>query len=211
MKESIVYNIDCLDIMAKYPDKYFDCCLTDPPYNVGLKYNMHDDNMINYFEWCNKWFNELLRISKLIVITVGMKNLNYWYNKNPIWTIAWIKLNQNSPSGLQGFNAWEPVLIFGKNKKRIGQDVINIPISIQKDVKNHPCPKSLKVWTKILQMFTENNDKIFDPFLGSGTTRISADKLGIDFIGCELDKDYFEAQEKRWKNYKAQLTFGDLE
>src|SRR5690606_8383550 len=107
------------------------------------KYSDHDDNSINYKNWCIEWFSECIRIYDCLVFTPGMVNLKMWYTfTDPKWCFCWYKNNQNSPSSLGGFNIWEPVLIYGKNKKRIGQDGFDIKIGMQKDASFHPVPKS---------------------------------------------------------------------
>jgi site-specific DNA-methyltransferase (adenine-specific) len=200
-----LFNIDCLEYMATIPDKYFDLALTDPPYNVGRKYNTHDDNMNNYQEWCDTWFTELFRISKTIVMTIGTKNLQQWMRLTPRHVIIWHKPAQASPSPLGGFNAYEPILFWGENHKRIGHDIFTTYGGLQKEVNWHDCPKHLPSWTKILDMCINPPGKIFDPFLGSGTGALAAHKLGFDFIGTEIAKEYYDAAVNRFNNATAQV------
>ena len=203
-----ITNEDNMELMARYEDNHFDLCLTDPPYNVGRKYNEYDDNMTEeeYHKWCIKWFNEANRISKTLVMTVGYKNLPFWFSLKPKHQMIWHKPNQNSPSPLGGFNAYESILIWGKNHKRIGHDIFTKNISMQKDAEWHDCPKHLKSWEIILDKFIEKPAKILDIFLGSGTTAIACHNLGFDFTGCEIDKEYFDKCVKRVDGHVAQLT-----
>lgn len=82
---------------------------------------------------------------------------------------------------------------------------------LQQDMKNkeqriHPTQKPVALYDWIYKNYLPEGGKVIDTHLGSGSNRIAADKAGnIDFTAYELDKDYFEAQEKRWSNYKAQL------
>jgi len=201
-----VTNEDNMQLMARYPDKYFDLALTDPPYNVGRKYNEYNDNkeVEDYKQWCVLWFNELNRISKTIVMTVGYKNLPFWFSLNPKHQVIWHKPNQNSPSPLGGFNAYESILIWGKNHKRIGHDIFTKNIAMQSDANWHDCPKHLPSWAKILDMFIDSPAKIIDPFLGSGTTAIICHNGGFELTACELDTEYYEAAKKRFLNHTAQ-------
>jgi DNA modification methylase len=197
-----------MDIFPILKDKEFELCLTDPPYNVNIQYNTHNDNNLNYSEWSLKWFNEALRISNCLVFTPGMVNLKFWYeNTNPKWLFCWYKNNQNSPSALGGFNIWEPILIYGKNKKRIGQDGFDIKIGMQKEAAFHPVPKSLKAWSRIIELFTDENDSIIDPFSGSGTTAISCNILNRNFLAIEKDADYWKASVER---YNTEINQGKL-
>jgi len=96
-------------------------------------------------------------------------------------------------------------MFFGKIQKKIMNNVIEHPISIQENAKFHRCPKNLKFWKILLSKIISPPANIFDPFLGSGTSRIACYELGFDFIGCEFDKDYWEAQEKRFMEFKKKF------
>lgn len=117
----VLYNEDCLQALRKLNDKQFNLAITDPPYNVGRKYNTHDDSQdaSDYEQWCKDWLNELLRVSETVVMTVGYKNLKMWMNLDPKHMIIWHKPNQNSPSPLGGFNAYEPVLFWANFKSEL--------------------------------------------------------------------------------------------
>jgi site-specific DNA-methyltransferase (adenine-specific) len=195
-----------MEFMARYPDKYFDMTIVDQPYNVGIKYNSHDDNMPieKYREWCFSWFDEVFRVSNAIVMTPGMVNLWMWSGRRPKHLIIWHKPNQNSPSPIGGFNAYEPILFWGKNLKKVGHDIFTSSIALQNDVEWHPCPKHLNSWKKIINLFVNAPAILFDPFLGSGSSRIAAYDMGFDFYGCELDQEYFDASCKRFERFKAQ-------
>jgi DNA modification methylase len=141
-----------------------------------------------------------------VALTPGMKHLNWWYaNYPPSWTMAWVKSNQCSASPFGGFNAWEPILFWGKS--RIRQDAFSMPIMTnQKDVGNHPCPKDLHAWKKLLYLLDGDNEVnlVLDPFMGSGTTGVACIKSGRNFIGIELDKGYFAIAQRRIADAQAQ-------
>jgi len=191
-----LYCGDCLEIMKEMDDKSVDLVLTDPPYNVGLDY-CDGDRRIDYKEWCVKWFNLL---PEPILLTCGMKNIGMWYEiTKPKWMISWVKPNQNSPSALGGFNAWEPILVYGKLNKRLGQDIFIKSIGLQKSIGNHPCPKFLPFWRLLLSKTTERNNCVLDPFLGSGTTALACEQLGRRWIGIEISEKYCEIAKQRIK------------
>ena len=73
-----------------------------------------------------------------------------------------------------------------------------------KEIRSHPTQKPVQLYKWLLKNYAKPGDKILDTHLGSGSSRIAAHKAGFDFTGCELDKDYFEAQEKRFKEYLSQ-------
>ena len=79
------------------------------------------------------------------------------------------------------------------------RDGANIP-------KIHPTQKPVELYAWIYNLFAESGMKVFDPFLGSGSSRIAAYNAGLDFVGCEIDKYYFDKQEERFAVQTAQLN-----
>jgi site-specific DNA-methyltransferase (adenine-specific) len=77
---------------------------------------------------------------------------------------------------------------------------------LDKANKFHPTQKPVKLYDWIFHNYAKPNFKILDTHLGSGSSRIAAHKAGLDFVGCELDKEYFESADKRYKDFIAQLT-----
>lgn len=73
-----------------------------------------------------------------------------------------------------------------------------------KSPKIHPTQKPVALYTWLLQKYAKPGDKILDTHLGSGSSRIAAYDLGFDFVGCEIDVDYFKAQEERYIKHTAQ-------
>ena len=195
---------DCLEVMRSMPDKSVDAVITDPPYNVGLDYS-NGDNRKDYQEWCALWFAECQRIANFTIFTPGMVNIAMWYRiSEPLWVASWHKPNQCSSSRLGGFNAWEPILIYGKPNKRVGHDAWSMSIGQQKDVGNHPCPKYLPFWKKMIIDITADASTILDPFMGSGTTGVACVQTGRNFIGIEIDPTYFAIAERRIKEAQMQ-------
>jgi site-specific DNA-methyltransferase (adenine-specific) len=207
--ESIVYNEDCMIGMAKYPEKYFDLAVVDPPYGYGDK----KTNILNFRqtdqhkEWNiapnNDYFIELFRVSKNQIIWggnyfpfiwgFGGKCFIYWHKGNPVENFA------------DGELAWTS---FTKNAKMFDFRYYGaLEGKGQTSKKFHPTQKPIPLYDWIYQTYLPNGGKVIDTHLGSGSNRIAADKANnIDFVGYELDKDYFEAQEKRWEEYKKQLV-----
>ena len=74
-----------------------------------------------------------------------------------------------------------------------------------KEDRFHPTQKPVALYKWLLSNYAKPGDKILDTHLGSGSSRIAAYDLGFDFYATELDKDYFDAQEKRFQNFKSQL------
>jgi site-specific DNA-methyltransferase (adenine-specific) len=199
---------DCLQVLKTIPSGSVDAVITDPPYGVGLVYGGYADTENNYKDLCTSFMPEAIRIAaNFVAVTPGMKHLNWWYvTYPPAWTMAWIKPNQCSSSPMGGFNAWEPVLIYGKT--RIRQDAFTMPISTrQKGVGNHPCPKDLGSWIKLIHLLDGNDNltSILDPFMGSGTTGVACVQTGRNFIGIEIDPGYFAIAQKRIAEAQLQV------
>jgi site-specific DNA-methyltransferase (adenine-specific) len=200
---SIVYLEDCVQGLKRFADNYFDLAIVDPPYGIGMDGGNVGYKGFNNFEkkdWdkeipSNEYFAELFRVSKNQVIFGG----NYFGLPPTRCYLVWDK-------GEGFYNrtyaecelAWTS---FDANTCKIKYD----PLA-KGDYKGkiHPCQKPVTVYDWILQKYAKPNDLILDTHLGSGSSRIAANKGGFNFIGFETDKDYYEKQEKRFKNFTAQ-------
>lgn len=81
----------------------------------------------------------------------------------------------------------------------------NVPLKTE-TIRIHPTQKPVALYEWILKNYAKEGDVILDTHLGSGSSRIACHKAGLDFVGCEIDKDYFDKQEARFKNFIAQMT-----
>ena len=207
---SEVTNEDCMIGMARYPDKYFDLAIVDPPYGININMNAGrkkdtKSKKRTLKQWDNKvpdyiYFVELFRISKNQIIWGG----NYFTDKLPIsmgW-IYWDKMRNEGLSFSDGELAWTS---YNKSLKsaRIQYDGF---LGMEGE-KFHPTTKPIKLYKWLLKNYAKQGDKILDTHLGSGSSRIAAYEMGFDFTGFELDKEYFDAQEKRYKAHISQLKF----
>ena len=199
---SEVTNEDCMLMMARYPDKFFDLAIVDPPYGntdaIGLIDNKRKGTQAtrrtNYKTFANiapieEYFTELNRVSKNQIIWGG----NFFGLEGGY--ICW---NKN------GTAFGEAELAYCSMIKSVRVFEYTWNGMIQHDMKNkedriHPTQKPVALYRWLLNSYAKPGDKILDTHLGSGSSRIAAYKLGFDFWGCEIDKDYFEAQEKRFK------------
>ncbi len=197
-------NIDCMIGMAEYEDNHFDLAITDPPYNVDFKYNGYNDKRLDYKEWCTMWLKELQRVTKyLVCISSGIVNVGMWHKiERPKWIACWYK-PATMGRGFLGFNNWEPIMIYGKAYKQT-VDVIKAVIIPDKEIEFHPCPKPLN-WAKgQLNNFGEIGMKVLDPFAGSGTTLIACEDMGFEYVGFELDEDYYNGAQKRLAQFRSE-------
>jgi site-specific DNA-methyltransferase (adenine-specific) len=222
VEEPKVLNIDCMEFMQQYPDKFFDLAVVDPPYGINFDGNTtvkgkagkartfsnnqhHDKKGWDIQRPSAEYFAELQRVSKNQIVWGG----NYFADLLPPkkgW-IFWDKkiTNANNTNFSDGELAWTSFdcILRRFTYDWIGFGYLNNP---QGEKKIHPTQKPVKLYDWIFQNYAKPNDKILDTHLGSGSSRIAADKNKLQFWACELDKEYFEAQEKRFNNYKSQLT-----
>jgi site-specific DNA-methyltransferase (adenine-specific) len=206
---SEVYNEDCRIGMARYPDKYFDLAIVDPPYGIGVdgqklsntnKNPKHNRKYHEFKGWDNEiptpeYFRELFRVSKHQIIWGGNYFTDYLYPVKA-W-IFWYKGQQDLTMS-DGELAWTS---FDKVTRQI---TIN-RFAIKQDGSIHPAQKPVRLYEWLLRNYAKDGDKILDTHLGSGSSRIACSKGGFDFVGFELDKDYYEAQEKRFREFRSQL------
>lgn len=195
-----IYHGDCLKVdLEKCPA----CVVTDPPYNVGVKYGLAvDDRKENYSQWCQEVLLWSLANARVVALTPGIKNVALWCAlQSPDWILAWLKPGATARSPV-GVNNWEPVLIWGCPKtpplpteRAWLTDVITAPIRY--DLAGHPCPKP-EAWARgVILRIAEEAETIIDPFMGSGTTLVAAKRLGRKAIGIELEEKYCEMAAQR--------------
>jgi site-specific DNA-methyltransferase (adenine-specific) len=213
---SEVTNEDCMEGMARYPDKYFDLAIVDPPYGIGedggkgVRTSPSRPN--SYLRepkykakgWDNKvpdkeYFTELLRVSKNAIIFGANHFIENIPNANTSCWIVWDKKNGDTDFAdceLAWSNMKSAVRKYEIHKfheTRGGKDCI------------HPTQKPVALYKWILDKYAKQGDKILDTHLGSGSSRIAAYEMGFHFTAFELDKEYFDAQEKRYNNHISQL------
>ena len=205
---SEVHNIDCLELMRTLPDKCFQLAIADPPYGInapkmGMGSGYSDghytptkrlnggagklkNRVLNQSdcEWDSKpptkdFFDELFRVCENVIIWDG----NYFNLPPTRCVICWDKV-QPWENFSQIELAWTS---FDKPAKLYRQ--INGGANSERKI--HPTQKPIELYAYLLDTFAKPGDRIFDPMMGSQSSRIAAYKLGFDYVGCELDKEYF--------------------
>lgn len=200
---------DCLDVMKDWPVNCVDLVLTDPPYNgkdIGPHANKYDKYIplteSEYKVFCQNWWFEAMRISPALLFTSGISNTHFY--PAPKWQICWHKPASVSYNRLGGYNAWEPVLFYGKAPKgtRLGQDFFRCDtenFGKGPEHKEHPCPKPLKWALHLVRCFTEPHMIIADCFSGTGAICVAAKMLGRRYIGIDISERYCEIARMRLK------------
>ena len=195
---------DCLIEMKKMPDKSIDLVLTDPPYGIGVCKNgtVGGENLAKVkdygkCEWDYKtptfqYFKEMRRISQNQIIFGGNYFIEHLTN-TPCF-IVWDKDNTGNFADCE--LAWTSFKTATRIIKYTWNGFIQGNMK-EKDYRQHPTQKPLSVMKWILEKYSEDNQTIIDPFMGSGTTGVACKELGRNFIGIEIDKNYFSIAEKR--------------
>jgi len=193
-----LYIGDCIEFMKKMPDKSVNLLLTDPPYGVNLKYATLEDTPDNWFKLMKDFIPEAKRIANCVIFpSCQIKRLKWFYeNYPPDWLICWYK-GATSCASFVGFNDWEPMIVYGKNKKVWMHDYIKTPNTEKMGNYGHPCPKPIEWAKQIIEKATKDDMTVFDPFLGSGTVGVAARMLGRKFIGIDICEKYVETSFNR--------------
>jgi len=195
-----ITNEDNMELMARYPDKYFDLALVDPPYGIGEdggKARTRGSKKTNGVKknWDNHtptavYFNELFRVSKNQIIWGG----NYFADLLPA-SRCWLYWQKNMGGDFaDGELAWSS---FDKVLKQFTKRSETFD-------RIHPTQKPICLYKWLLDKYAKQGDKILDTHLGSGSIAIACHDYGFDLTACELDVDYYNAAMKRINNHMAQ-------
>ena len=194
-----ITNKDNMDLMARYPDNYFDLAIVDPPYGIGDKFKGGKTGKINFNEIVNKdwdkvpsdeYFKELFRVSKNQIIWGG----NYFNLPPTRCFIVWDKIISEDFSLAMAELAWTSFDKLAKIYK----------LQVPKNGKIHPTQKPVALYKWILDKYAKQGDKILDTHLGSGSIAIACHDYGFDLTACELDKEYFDKAMQRIQNHVSQ-------
>ena len=220
--------MDCMDGMKEFPDKYFDLAIVDPPYGSmigedyggpgGTRFGGRFDAYKRKIErtgrsWSKKYgteiidwdkppsdeyFSELFRVSKNQIIWGG----NYFSLPPTRCFIIWKKTNipQNFSMAMCEY-AWAS---FFDNAKVYEQDATR-----QQD-RFHPTQKPVELYRWLLSRYAKDGDKILDTHVGSASSLIACYQLGFQYVGFEIDSDYYEKANARLNKAKAQASIFDF-
>ena len=204
-----ITNEDNMQLMVRYPDKYFDLAIVDPPYGIDLA-NMNmgigkskKSSKIQNRKWKPKdwdksvpkteYWNQLFRVSKNQIIWGG----NYFELPPCKNYVIWDKEIPNGLSFADCEMAWTSFLNAPK--------IFRHSAYLDKNNKFHPTQKPIKLYKWILSKYANEGDKIIDTHLGSGSIAIACHDMGFDLTACELDTDYYNAAIKRLTDHQKQL------
>lgn len=216
--------MDCMDFMRDVPNGFYDLAVVDPPYyanaysiitpggnlsTTGVERRKYE--MPHWEPPTQEYFDELFRVSKEQIIF----GINY-FPINPGWgRIVWDKCKDNgtdfSDCEIAYCSLLKHVKIFrflwngmlqgtpGNGTKALGNKALN-------ETRIHPTQKPVELYRWIFRTFAKPGDRILDTHLGSQSSRIAAYDAGLDFVGLEIDKNYFDRGEERFAAYIAQMS-----
>ena len=213
------YNMDCMEGMKQFPDKYFELAIVDPPYGIGVfdTKNMSRSYLArskNYkaFSGNDKvpadgnYINELFRVSKNQIIW----GANHFISVVPLNSSCWVVWDKEN--GENDFADCELAWTSFKGAVRIfrfrWQGMLQGNMKV-KEFRIHPTQKPAQLYKWLLTKYAKKGDKIIDTHVGSASSLIACHELGFDYIGFELDSDYFNLATKRLEQVKSQINIFD--
>ena len=205
-----------MDYLKQCKDNEFDLAIVDPPYGIKFgEFNRTNKtsggkrvktNKYKNSKWddeipSDEYFKELFRVSKNQIVwggnyfpfvwSYGGKCFIYWHKNNPVDNFS------------DGELAWTS---FNKPAKQFHYNYYgNIEGNTSAKNKIHPTQKPVDLYNWLLQNYAKPEMKILDTHLGSGSSAIAAHYFGCHFVGIELDKDYYQAAQKRFEQQTAQM------
>jgi len=199
------YNMDCMEGMEQIPDKYFELAIVDPPYGLGNRTSQGgcDKNTqvkfkktMNEKKWDNEtptveYWNELFRVSRNQIVWGG----NYFGLPANRTFIVWDKMTY-VPTMSQVEMAWTSF----DTPARLIQINSNNPSRF------HPTQKPVALYKWLLKNYAKEGDKILDTHVGSASSLIACYDMGFEYLGFELDKDYYDLATKRLEKHMSQMN-----
>lgn len=202
----IITNEDNIYLMARYPDKYFDLAIVDPPYGIErfkkpsgttrFKSSklMQEDGLLWDVKPNQKYFEELFRVSKNQII---------WGANNFVLPPTEYFCIWNKKQTVDNFATAEYAWVSMGLKKPAKMFDYSIHKHNQID-KIHPTQKPIDLYKWLLDKYAKKGDKILDTHLGSGSIAIACHDYGYELTACELDKEYYEKSLDRLKKHQMQ-------
>lgn len=208
------FNMDCMEAMRAMPDGAFDLAVVDPMYGIGengaksgtrgklshkVIYKPVDDTPPD-----EEYFLQLFRVSKNQIIWGANHFMAAICRSSSCW-LVWDKDNGDT-NYADCELAWTSFPGAVRKFKYLWSGMRQEVQGRGHQYRIHPCEKPIAIYTWIFQRYAKPRDKILDTHLGSGSSRIAAYDLGLDFTGYEIDPDYFRAQEERFAAHAAQTS-----
>ena len=197
---------DCMELMARYPDKFFDLAIVDPPYGLDAENGTgrYSKAVVpKNKKWDKRpgkdYFNELFRVAKQQIIFGG----NYFDLPTRRGWICWYKSDEMKGRCFSEFElAWTS---FNIPARHFTQKPF-----IRKGERIHPTQKPVALYKWLLSKYAKPGQKILDTHLGSGSCAIACYDMGFPLTACEIDEGYFADAIERLRLFDVggTLNFG---
>ena len=214
-----LYHMDCMEAMKDIPDKYFELAIVDPPYGINVMANdtVGGEKLAKVKKYGKKewdlnppekyYFEELLRISKHQIVW----GANHFISKIPLDSSCWVVWDKDNTG-----NFADCELAWTSFKTAVRKFEYRWNGMLQGDMKNkenriHPTQKPVALYEWLLNNYAKKGDKILDTHVGSASSLIACYNLGFDYMGFELDEDYYKAACKRIEARKNQMDIFYME
>ena len=214
-----ITNEDCMELLKRTPDNYYELSIVDPPYGINACENLARNNGKKYGgktlarrntykskDWDTsspdvEYFNELIRVSKNQIIW----GANHFISKIPYNSSCWIVWDKKTNGAFADCE-----LAYTSFNTAVRKFEYTWNGMLQGDMKNkeerfHPTQKPVALYKWLLDKYAKEGDKILDTHSGSASLAIACHDYGFNLTACELDSDYFDASIKRIKNHISQL------
>ena len=209
-----IMNVDCMEYMRSLPDKYFDLAVCDPPYGIGENGDRNASRgklatAKNYKSFAGgdrepppkKYFSEMQRATKNQIIWGANHFIDRIAKPSSCW-IVWDKVTGNTDFADSEL-AWTSFKTAVRNFRFQWSGMLQGDMK-NKEIRIHPTQKPVKFYEWILTNYAKPGQTIFDSHMGSGSSAIACNNLGFEYVGCELDTDYYEAACKRIAHHASQ-------
>lgn len=222
------YNMDCMDGMKQFPDKYFDLAIVDPPYFSGPEKrgfygrNISPIGVKRTYKKMDKWnvpekkyFEELFRVSKNQIIW----GCNYFEQQFGAGRIIWDKCNDStsfSDCEIAYCSMHDSVRIFRFmwngmfQGKSIKEGTVQQGNKKMNEKRIHPTQKPVALYEWLLSRYAKPGDIILDTHVGSASSLIACHRSNHKFVGFELDEYYYKLSKERLDNEMAQMNIFDF-
>ena len=204
MELNKLYHMDCMEGMKDFPDNYFDLAIVDPPYrnasdNQPTK-DMRKNGSIERFgnKPDDKYFNELFRVSKNQIIW-GANNFDLPNYKG---FVVWKKLTISDMFTM----SMAELAYISEGLGTTSKVFEYAPQGTTEHKRIHPTQKPVALYKWLLKKYAKKGDLILDTHVGSASSLIACYDMGFEYIGFELDKEYFDKAAERLEQHKAQLN-----
>ena len=214
------YNMDCMQGMKEFPDKYFDLAIVDPPYGIGESgIKNHTRGGLakpkNYKGFSGmdidppnkEYFNELFRVSKNQIIW----GANHFISKMPFDSSCWIVWDKDN--GETDFSDCE--LAWTSFDTAVRRITYRWNGMLQQNMKNkehriHPTQKPVALYEWLINKYAKDKDTILDTHVGSASSLIACYNKNHKFVGFELDEYYYKVSKQRLDTEMAQMRLSDF-